>query len=1053
MAFNLQGFDEDDGMPAFQEICDQNVLIFDGDRTSNEKADYPYELPLHHLHKIPSIESFPYNDDSLRLSSNRSIPISSTECLATAKLTFQKNRESDSKNSIIVDDCIIAAQQEHMSLSNSPDKTIRPYETSRVQKVTISNCASCVETIELQIGNEEDSNQILPAVDKDIVPDISHGEGKTIVDVKTKEINSKVLSLLSDKFSDFPSQLETKISALTVDHDHKPLENSEEMDPFVEPVCCYGAKLTCDETRNILCDDKTFSQPENQSVIDIFQQKKSEKVTRKSLQQEFIKDRRTEEPKNAAEHDDEVKTFEVLCTQSSGDALTQVSSKCEETEYFMNTSNKLYPDRMITSNINCFMTLTAENWIKPIVDSTLNKVSSSLDKIEMTLSHKTSPKLPNKNLLQTQILVANEQGNMQPIHVASRGDLDISNSFSPSTKSLKHRSDMNINGEAAVSFETASNQTTNNFNRKLLLRGFSESSEICISKIRYDRESTMFARLSKLEMLYEKIETELSKFNDDRSRNKDLSRDEFKNDVLRRIECLEEDVGILSSRDNSVHDGLICKEEHIVTDQSVYSQPPTGNCDLVHVALIKRIHDVESFIKEFSNKQNQDIKEKSSNEGGDPEASLISIQNSHSQDTIMSLDSKYKDLQQEMINLSHIVKALGNRSTLLSEEELNQQFSAIKQQVQLSTSLNNDVGRSLNVSMQDQIDEIQEKVHEIEKEMSSSFRKDNVDPIVPKAGSSKIVREIDSVNALVLRLNQLHDNKVERSYFNEKIAETEEKLTSICSTLSKKSMQHMNEAIDSIRSELSKFRECYDMLEKKSNEDRNPTETESQLPTVVSTEIEAKLDQATQAIRKEIEALIASKLDAIKEVSEEIHRLETQLAELPNQSQIDRMIEQLQAYFSERIEMNQNGTGEMLQNIIHDLNRELGKRLTKAEVLSNVRKCLEEAKSKVEEEANAAESLMIGRRPARCLGCDQPFSYGVNPYLSQKQNHNALPTSGGLRPQRSLPLIRNSVIERRRASPITFLPLRRSKSLNYAGLNSLRLQRPSSVYNGKVTRH
>ena len=86
---------------------------------------------------------------------------------------------------------------------------------------------------------------------------------------------------------------------------------------------------------------------------------------------------------------------------------------------------------------------------------------------------------------------------------------------------------------------------------------------------------------------------------------------------------------------------------------------------------------------------------------------------------------------------------------------------------------------------------------------------------------------------------------------------------------------------------------------------------------------------------------------------------------------------------------------------------ELNKRLTKQEVISHVKKLLEEARLDIEREAHEAvsaetASLMIGRRqPTRCLGCDQLFANGVNPNQAHKTNHSALPSSGTLRPYRA----------------------------------------------------
>jgi len=72
---------------------------------------------------------------------------------------------------------------------------------------------------------------------------------------------------------------------------------------------------------------------------------------------------------------------------------------------------------------------------------------------------------------------------------------------------------------------------------------------------------------------------------------------------------------------------------------------------------------------------------------------------------------------------------------------------------------------------------------------------------------------------------------------------------------------------------------------------------------------------------------------------------------------------------------------------------EVGERMTKEEVLALVKEILDEARKGIE---SNEDSLMIGRAPFRCLGCDQLFSRGVHNKPAQKVNHQALPSSGYL---------------------------------------------------------
>ena len=205
--------------------------------------------------------------------------------------------------------------------------------------------------------------------------------------------------------------------------------------------------------------------------------------------------------------------------------------------------------------------------------------------------------------------------------------------------------------------------------------------------------------------------------------------------------------------------------------------------------------------------------------------------------------------------------------------------------------------------------------------------------------------------------------------------------------------------------------------------------------------VDLKLERLAGEIREGIMEVIAERMNAVAVLGDEVTRLSSELAEHPNQAQIDKMLEQLQKVFCQRIEISEGQTGDMLKDLLRNLKNELKGRLTKDEMIRQVRKLLANAKADIENDANNAGSLMVGRGAIRCLGCDQPFQFGVNPYLATKKNHSALPSSGGLRPYRSVSL------RPIRGQP--FVPLRRSRSLYGESSKRFVKKRPSVLYNSR----
>jgi hypothetical protein len=91
--------------------------------------------------------------------------------------------------------------------------------------------------------------------------------------------------------------------------------------------------------------------------------------------------------------------------------------------------------------------------------------------------------------------------------------------------------------------------------------------------------------------------------------------------------------------------------------------------------------------------------------------------------------------------------------------------------------------------------------------------------------------------------------------------------------------------------------------------------------------------------------------------------------------------------------------------------------MTKDEVISLVQALLYNAKDDIRNNSN---SLMIGRVPYRCIGCDRLFTDGVNDKVATKINHDALTFC--LAPRVSLKKIRHPDISSLETRPIKSRP-------------------------------
>lgn len=73
--------------------------------------------------------------------------------------------------------------------------------------------------------------------------------------------------------------------------------------------------------------------------------------------------------------------------------------------------------------------------------------------------------------------------------------------------------------------------------------------------------------------------------------------------------------------------------------------------------------------------------------------------------------------------------------------------------------------------------------------------------------------------------------------------------------------------------------------------------------------------------------------------------------------------------------------------------------MTRSEVVNLVKAILKKAKIDIQ---NTKDTLMIGRIPYKCIGCNQMFPAGVNGVRASKVNHDSLSTRGSFNAPRVL---------------------------------------------------
>ena len=152
--------------------------------------------------------------------------------------------------------------------------------------------------------------------------------------------------------------------------------------------------------------------------------------------------------------------------------------------------------------------------------------------------------------------------------------------------------------------------------------------------------------------------------------------------------------------------------------------------------------------------------------------------------------------------------------------------------------------------------------------------------------------------------------------------------------------------------------------------------------------IDERIRNATDAVQSNINAIISSRLEGIKAVEDEMEKVASQLAEKPDQSQINKMLQDLESSVLKYV-----GVDDSVKSALANVKTDLKQKLTKEQVLGLVKQLLRGAKEGITK--NNSGSLMVGYK---CIGCNEVHDGGVNKSMAVKVNHNALPLGRAVAP-------------------------------------------------------
>jgi len=122
----------------------------------------------------------------------------------------------------------------------------------------------------------------------------------------------------------------------------------------------------------------------------------------------------------------------------------------------------------------------------------------------------------------------------------------------------------------------------------------------------------------------------------------------------------------------------------------------------------------------------------------------------------------------------------------------------------------------------------------------------------------------------------------------------------------------------------------------------------------------------------------------VSSLQKELEGLVSKLDDKPSLDEIKALMLSVESTYKDRF-----ASHEALQAAIDDIHQGLKQKMARSDVSCVISKSIEKARLGLTEER---DSLMIGRAPYRCIGCNNLYPGGVSNAIATKVNHNALPT-------------------------------------------------------------
>lgn len=250
--------------------------------------------------------------------------------------------------------------------------------------------------------------------------------------------------------------------------------------------------------------------------------------------------------------------------------------------------------------------------------------------------------------------------------------------------------------------------------------------------------------------------------------------------------------------------------------------------------------------------------------------------------------------------------------------------------------------------------------------------KDQSEP-EPKDLSDEALQRLN--NNVQRQLKFINDAKVDKHMLSSEISVSQDNMMLTVNASIGRSEAKIEEALRNVQCDVDECKNSIEDMEKRHF-------TASALS--ADFDIDERIRDATQAVQSNLNEVLSSQLEGLKQVEDEMEKIASQLAEKPDEEQINTMLQDLELSVFKHV-----GIDKDLKSVIHTMKTDLTHKMTKEQVLGLVKQLIKGAKEGITKNAANAASLMIGYK---CMGCNDIHPEGVNRFIATKVNHNALPS-------------------------------------------------------------